>query len=811
MAKTVNLIGNKYGKLLVIARGEDYISPNGIRLKRWRCKCDCGNEINVATSQLKRGQKSCGCVSLREDLTGRKYNMLKVLHQVDDYISPKGVHMSRWHCKCECGNEIDVLGMSLKNGSTKSCGCISHYDHNKSHSLVTPDSLIGKKYGYMKIEECLKYEGTISKAKFLCKCECGNEKVLTYNALNKNKNISCGCKNNVHVPKKHTNKSIEIGKTYGQLKIIEELDPHITPNGSKQRIVKCLCSCGNEFTIRLVSAKQNGKCRDCLNKDKRVDITGKRFGKLVVISMADDYISPTGTRLAQCRCQCDCGKITIVSMSSLVTGTTRSCGCLLNSRGMLKDDKELMKRYDFERNRDIDLDSLTARCNKKVWWKCEKCGESWEAQVASQNDKNKKHGCPYCSGRLVVKGKNDLLSQHPEIINEWDFGKNKISPDEIHQKSGTKVWWICSTCGHRWKATVGNRAYNKSGCPKCNKENVNSFCEQAVFYYVKQAFPDTVNTDMHLGVELDIYIPSINVAIEYDGEAWHKSPKRIINDAKKNSLCKAAGIKMIRIREPKLEAIDNCTVIMREDSTTDKSLNIAILELLKVLKCNGVSVDVERDTTEILSQYISKKRDNSLATCFPEIAEEFHPNKNGNLTADMISKSSRHTVWWLGKCGHEWQAPVGQRTRPEHMTKSGRLLKGSGCPYCGGKKVLEGYNDLLSNFPEIALDWHPSKNGNLNPQAVSCKSSMKVWWLGKCGHEWQDTINHRTGSNRQCPFCYRKRRSPSVECIETGKTYDTAREAAEDVGLKSGSTIYACCRGDAKTAGGYHWKYNEMT
>ena len=801
-----DFIGRKFGKLLVEARGEDYISPNGVKLKRWKCRCECGNVINVTTSQLKRGQKSCGCISTRDDLTGRKYNNLTVLYAVDDYVSPKGAHMSRWHCKCDCGNEVDVLGMSLKDGSTKSCGCISNYNHGISHKRVYPEEVIGNRYGYLIVKECKEYKGKISNAKFLCKCDCGKEKIITYGALIKNEKISCGCKDNKKVPHKRIQAKSVINEKFGELTVLEELEPHITPNGSKQRIVKCLCSCGNTLTMRLTSAKQNGKCTNCLYAEKRVDITGKKFGKLTVISMADDYISPAGHRLSQCNCLCDCGKTTTVMMSGLVTGSTKSCGCILNTRGMLKDNKELMKHYDFELNKDIDLSKLTARCNTKVWWKCEKCGESWLAQVASQNDKNKQHGCPYCSGRLVIKGKNDLMSQYPNLVEEWDFEKNKVSPDEVHAKSSRMFGWICKTCGKKWKATPGNRSYNNSGCPHCNKENVNSFCEQALFYYVRKAFADAINSDTHLGMELDIYIPSINVALEYDGEAWHRSSKKKSIDIRKNRLCTDNNITLIRIREPKLEPIEGCVVFVRKDSTTDRSLDSVIKKVLKYLKVTNVDVDVEHDSGEILAQYASKKKSNSLAACYPEIAAEFHPTKNGKLTPDMVSKSARRKVWWLGKCGHEWDAIVSERTRKEFMDKTGRIRKPYGCPYCSGKRILVGFNDLATTHPDIASEWHPTKNEGINPTDVSSGSTRKVWWLGKCGHEWETSIRNRTrGYN--CPICFKEKRSPSVMCIETGMHYKNAKEAALDVGIRNSSGIYACCRGDAKTAGGYHWRY----
>ncbi len=799
LGKRIDLTGQSFGKLVVLGRGEDYISPTGSHLLRWKCQCECENIINATTSQLKRGLQSCGCVSKREDLTGKRFNMLTVMHSVNDYVSPKGLHMSKWHCQCECGNEIDVLGMSLKKGDTKSCGC-----YNKKRIRPVKD-YTGLYFGELYV---LKKYANSNPTKYICKCSCGNEVGVLQKSLTSGQKTHCGCKTIKEKTIKSKSSKLPhncVGEVIGQLTVLDELEAHITPNGSKQRIVKCKCSCGNVFEIRLAAAQKSKKCRKCLDKERRIDITGQKFGKLFVVSMAEDYISPAGHRLSQCSCLCECGKTIDVLMSSLVTGATQSCGCLQNTSGLLKDNLELMEKYDYEKNKEIDLNSLTARSNKKVWWKCNKCGNSWFAQIASQNDKKKKHGCPYCSGRLVIKGKTDLYSRFPNIIKEWDYDKNTILPNEISSHSNLKVWWKCEE-GHSWKATVANKV-SGSGCPRCNIENVNSFCEQAVYYYIKQAFPEAVNSDNHIGMELDIYIPSINVAIEYDGEAWHTSEKKVKIDEKKNKLCVEKQITLIRIREPKLQYIDNCIAFIREDSTSSKSLDKVINEVLSYLGFDNIMVDTEGDGAKILGQYAIKKYENSLAYSNPDVAKEWHPTKNGDLTPDKVSKSARRKVWWLGKCGHEWQTSVGERTYKAVVRKDGKIRKAYGCPYCSGKRVLVGFNDLQSKHPEIAAEWHPTKNGELKPIDITAGSGISVWWLGICGHEWQSTPQKRCMVNSQCPICYRKRRSPAVVCVETGQIFENGECAAKFAGLKGTSTIYRCCQGKQKQTGGYHWKY----
>jgi uncharacterized Zn-finger protein len=247
------------------------------------------------------------------------------------------------------------------------------------------------------------------------------------------------------------------------------------------------------------------------------------------------------------------------------------------------------------------------------------------------------------------------------------------------------------------------------------------------------------------------------VAIEYDGEARHNSENRIKNDEKKNIICDKAGIRLIRIREPHLPMLDNCVVIVRSDTTTSESLNQAIISVFEHLGLHSPNVDTDSDSGHILDQYATKKYENSLSYCFPEIASEWHPTKNGNMNPERISKGSTKTVWWLGKCGHAWQMRVSERTRKTRIAMNGKTIKAQGCPYCSGKRILVGFNDLKSQFPDIASEWHPEKNGTLTPETVFAKSGKNVWWKCQNGHEWPAKIYART-KETSCPYCSGKKK-----------------------------------------------------
>ena len=579
-----------------------------------------------------------------------------------------------------------------------------------------------------------------------CLCDCGSTFTIPFNRIKKISNCPA-CSRRINAQKL---KKDYIGKRFNNLVVLEELTPHITPGGAKQRIVRCKCDCGNVFAIRLSAVKKDhNNCSKCRSYEEKIKI-GQRFGKLTVSSKADSYIYPSGQKQPQYNCLCDCGNLTIVRANCLLNGSIKSCGCLVNTAGLLKDNSELLKKYDFEKNNElgIDLEKIAAKSSKKVWWKCSNCGNSWFSTVSSQY----KSGCPYCSGNLAVKGKNDLLSQYPQIAEEWDYEKNgEVAPDKVTQYSSYKAWWVCKECGFSWKTSVGLRTTRASRCPKCTKETKSSFPEQAIFYYIKKIFPDALNGDKHIGMELDIFIPSRMVAIEYDGQNWHRESKKIKVDLQKNQICLDNNIELIRVREAGLESMNNCTTFVRDNPDSDSSLDEIIVTLIEYLSPMAkIDINVTRDTPIILDQFVAKKHDNSLLALYPNLAKEWHPQKNGTLSPDKVNKGSKRKIWWMGECGHEWQATILHRTY------------GRGCPYCSNNKLLKGFNDLQTKYPEIAKEWHPTKNGDLKPTDVTSASAQKVWWLGNCGHEWNTTINSRTSirfkNGKQskpqgCPIC----------------------------------------------------------
>ncbi len=395
----------------------------------------------------------------------------------------------------------------------------------------------------------------------------------------------------------------------------------------------------------------------------------------------------------------------------------------------------LAEEWNYEKNNGLTPTDVTANSSKKAWWKCQN-GHEWQARIDSRNIGN---GCPYCSGRYAVKGENDLQAINPILAKEWNYEKNHgLTPLDVTPKSNKIVWWICSK-GHEWQATIFNR--NKGvGCPVCNSERNTSFPEYVIAYYLAKNGLEVIHSYREKGYELDIYIPSRQVAIEYDGGIWHKN--RTKKDLEKNFKCKKDGIKLYRLREDLLPLNDSSIDYVVQKG--QKDLPEILEEVLSEIIGMHVDINLEKDAIDIENLREYTEKESSLLFSNPEVAKEWNYEKNGNLKPEHFAANSNKKVWWKCNRGHEWQANIDNRN------------KGRKCPYCAGKIVLAGYNDLQTINPTLAQEWNCEKNGDLKPENFTANSSEKVWWKCSKGHEWQATISNRNYGNG-CPYCAGKK------------------------------------------------------
>jgi len=115
MGKLIDLTGQRFGRLVALK----YLGKS-----RWLCKCDCGNKKPVYARELRSGDtRSCGCLR-SPSLIGLRFGKLTVLERV----GKSKRRYSLWLCLCDCGNKKYIQSSKLKNGTTKSCGCLRRND-----------------------------------------------------------------------------------------------------------------------------------------------------------------------------------------------------------------------------------------------------------------------------------------------------------------------------------------------------------------------------------------------------------------------------------------------------------------------------------------------------------------------------------------------------------------------------------------------------------------------------------------------------------------------------------------------------------
>ena len=279
-----------------------------------------------------------------------------------------------------------------------------------------------------------------------------------------------------------------------------------------------------------------------------------------------------------------------------------------------------------------------------------------------------------------------------DLLAEWDSERNlPLTPETVSRGSKRRVFWRCEN-GHSWQAAVHTRSGSGTGCPYCSgRLPVPGETDLATRY------PDLA-AEWHPTKNGDL-TPS-DVLPGSHRLVWWQCPHGHEWRAQIKSRVSGAG----------------CPVCS----------NRALLR--------GV---------------------NDLATNNPELARQWHPTKNGDLTPADVVPGTRRKVWWVCDKGHEWRAAVSAR------------VNGSGCPVCTSKKIVPGINDLASQYPAVAKEWHPTKNGSLTPEQVAPASNKKVWWICDKGHEYQATVASRTQRNGGCPYCANTKVLPGYNDLAT--------------------------------------------
>jgi len=474
----------------------------------------------------------------------------------------------------------------------------------------------------------------------------------------------------------------------------------------------------------------------------------------------------------------------------------------------------LVKEWDFDKNKEKTLHDFTKGSSYKAWWICPN-GHSYDMPIS-----NRVHGskCPVCNGQRTTID-NCLATMDPKLSIEWNSIKNgNLTPYDVTPGSHKKVWWRCKN-GHEWETSVYTRAKTHCGCPICDSEKRTSFPEQAILFYLRK-ITTALSRYKIGGFEADIFCPEINLAIEYDGEYFHKGVKAKIREDNKNKYFYESKVTLIRIKETKEKEIFNISqteygflinISYSQDYLFVEPILTFIVKFIneKFGFDYKISFQIEEDKNLIIEQYAIDKDENSFLKRKPLGAKKWDYKKNGNIKLSLLPMTSKKKYWWkCPTCGYEWYGSLDGIVDSLTCNKCARQVRSdySVAPETKMDKVCFKIlnKNLLTENPQLAAEWHPTKNGFLRPENVTAKSGKRVWWkCSKCGYEWIQIIKTRNNGvgARKCPICannQKKRKSniaPSFNSILI-KEFDEEKNSPlklNDLSLGSNKCVWWKC------------------
>jgi predicted nucleic acid-binding Zn-ribbon protein len=286
---------------------------------------------------------------------------------------------------------------------------------------------------------------------------------------------------------------------------------------------------------------------------------------------------------------------------------------------------ELVRQLDPARNDGVDASAIAAGSARKLWWRCQECGDSWQATVGSRSAG---HGCPACyserrrrQGPRAAQPGRSLAALYPEVAAEWDAVANGgLDPAAISPGSKRTVWWRCGTCGHCWRTSVDNRT-SGHGCPSCAVRRRALVRSRVDYERSLAARHPALLAELH---------PARNPGID-PAQLGARSGQRV----------------------------------WWRCATCGHEWRTAVATRTKGSGCPVCGLKRRARTQSKVP------RARSLAVKHASIAGQLHPTRNPGIDPSQLGARSSLKLWWrCDACGHEWRTTVSTRT------------DGSGCPAC---------------------------------------------------------------------------------------------------------------------------------
>lgn len=349
-----------------------------------------------------------------------------------------------------------------------------------------------------------------------------------------------------------------------------------------------------------------------------------------------------------------------------------------------------------------------------------------------------------------IKGVNDLESQRPNLIKEWDYEKNELNPAKLIVGSGKKVWWKCPE-GHSWQAEIYRRSAG-SGCPFCAGQRAIEGVNDLATTYPLLALEWNYEKNGELTPQNVMGQSGKKVWWRCAfGHEWAVSPNSRVSNNSGCPICSSEYktsfpeqaflfyIRQVAHAENRyiLEGIefdiflpDYNVAIEYDGIYFHDSENIIKKEKEKEIYCLNNSIKLLR-----IKEYRTGKEKSIIRKSEAYKTFLLDIKKQEKLLEGVIADV---LIWLKEECVIKRNVDVNILRDKEKIWAQ----------YILGKKE----KSLQECYPIIALEWNQNRNGKLQPNQIMPNTHKKVWWKCHRGHEWESTPSHRIEGNG-CPYC----------------------------------------------------------
>lgn len=443
-----------------------------------------------------------------------------------------------------------------------------------------------------------------------------------------------------------------------------------------------------------------------------------------------------------------------------VIGQRRVASLIKRDGSLVETSPEIAKQWHSEKNGLLKASAFTSGSGYRAWWRCSK-GHEWCSPISAR----KSHGCPKCTyqtSQLEIR----IYCELKEIFSDATW-RERVAGQECdiflpHLKLAFEI------DGYPWhkdredQDKLKNTLLQTKGVSlvRLRDERLGMTGGIDVFYKRKES---------HLQIFVRLLNCIKNEFVFSDSEINKLTSYLLRNEIVNEELFKKMLNDVWTVPEEESIALLHPDVVLDWDFEKNSHLNPKSFspgsEVSVYWKCKHNSAHRWKD--KINSRVKSKgcpfclgKRvsvDNALSTLHPSLAAQWDYEKNGNLVPSQVTAGSSKKVYWKCSCGSAWRASIwnrvqsGNRECLECYNKNNRGKSGI-------KKAILEKGSFAENAPNLAKEWHPTKNASLLPSMLSCGSNINVWWKCPNGkdHEWQNSIVSRI-QGPTCPFCCGKK------------------------------------------------------